>query len=107
MIRLYGFVDGSLRALHLPTLGEANGSEWDAVAWIDLLDPEPEEKAWVESTWGIEVPSRSEMRELEASSRCYQEAESLHLLTAFIASEPGPAHTIDVWFNLHRGRLLE
>jgi len=106
VIRLYGFVDGTLRALHLAPLGEASGPEWDAVAWVDLLDPEPEEKAWVEQVWGIEVPSRSEMKELEASSRCYQEADSLHLLTAFIASEPGPAHTIDVWFNLHRGRLF-
>src|SRR5512147_1741927 len=99
MIRLYGFVDGGLRALHLETLGEASGPEWDAVSWVDLLDPEPEEKAWVERIWGIEVPSRSEMRELEASSRFSYEADSLHLLTSFIVSEPGPAHTIDVWFN--------
>ena len=73
MIRLYGFVEGGLRALHLEPGGEATGPEWDAVGWVDLLDPEPEEKAWVERVWGIEVPSRSEMRELEASSRCYQE----------------------------------
>jgi magnesium transporter len=106
LIRLYGFIDGGLKALHLETGGDAAGPEWDGVAWVDLLEPDPEEKAWVERVWGIEVPSRSEMRELEASSRCYQEADSLHLLTAFIVSEPGPARTVDVWFNLHRGRLF-
>ena len=106
MIRLYGFVEGSLRALHLEPLAEATGPGWDAVAWVDLLEPDAEEKAWVERTWGIEVPSRSEMRELEASSRCYQEADSLNLLTAFIVSEPGAPHTTDVWFHLHKGRLF-
>ena len=106
MIRLYGFVDGVLRAFHLEPGGEAVGPEWEAVAWVDLLDPEPEEKAWVERVWGIDVPSRSEMRELEASSRCYQEQDSLHLLTSFIVNDPGPARTVDVWFNLHRGRLF-
>ena len=56
MIRLYGFVDGGLKALHLAPLGEAGGPAWDTVAWVDLLEPDPEEKAWVEKTWGIEVP---------------------------------------------------
>lgn len=106
MIRLYGFIEGGLRALHLEPGGEATGSEWEAVSWIDLLDPEPDEKAWVERVWGIDIPSRSEMRELEASSRCHQEAESLHLLTAFVVTDPGPARTVDVWFNLHKGRLF-
>ena len=106
MIRLYGLGEGGLKALPLDPGGEAEGPGWDDVAWVDLLDPPPEEKAWVERTWGIEVPSRSEMRELEASSRCHQEAESLHLLTAFIVSEPGSVHTTDVWFHLNRGRLF-
>lgn len=106
MIRLYGFVDGGLRALHLEPGGDASGPGWDSVAWVDLLDPEPEEKAWVERVWGIDVPSRSEMRELEASSRCYQEQESLHLLISFIVNDPAPARTVDVWFNLDRGRLF-
>ena len=106
MIRLYGFVDGGLKPLHLEAGGEAAGPEWDAVAWVDLLEPEPEEKEWVERAWGVEVPSRSEMRELEASSRCYQEADGLHLLTAFIVAEPGAVHTTDVWFHLRRGRLF-
>mgnify|MGYP003588308055 CR=1 FL=1 len=106
MIRVYGFTDGTLKALPLPPPEEAAGPAWDGVAWVDLLDPEPEEKAWVERVFGIEVPSRSEMRELEASSRCHQETDSLHLLTAFITTEPAPARTIDVWFHLHHGRLF-
>ena len=106
MIRFYGLVDGGLRALHLEAGGDATGPGWDVVSWIDLVDPSPEEKAWVERAWGIDVPSRSEMRELEASSRCYQEADSLNLLTAFIVTEPGPARTVDVWFHLHGGRLF-
>lgn len=106
MIRLYGFVEGGLKTLHLETGGDATGPGWDAVAWVDLLDPGPEEKAWVERTWGVEIPSRSEMRELEASSRCSHEGDSINLLTAFVVSEPGPARTVDVWFHLHGGKLF-
>ena len=48
----------------------------DAV-WIDLRDPTPTEIASVERALGIEIPTREEMREIEASSRLYTEASYL------------------------------
>ena len=55
----------------------------DATVWIDLLNPTAEEDAFVENALGISVPTRAEMREIEASNRLYQE-NGAYFLTAFI-----------------------
>lgn len=55
----------------------------DATVWIDLLNPTAEEDAFVENALAISVPTRAEMREIEASNRLYQE-NGAHFLTAFI-----------------------
>ena len=59
-----------------------------ATVWIDMLDPSPEEDAFVEQALGLEVPTRDEMREIEVSSRLYQE-NGAHYMTAYIV------HNID------------
>jgi magnesium transporter len=51
--------------------------------WYDLLDPTPEEDAFVEKCLDISVPTRAEMREIEASSRFYEEKGASYM-TAFI-----------------------
>src|SRR6185437_2016115 len=41
--------------------------------WIDLQNPAEDEDKTIEQALGIEVPTRSEMREIEASNRFYTE----------------------------------
>nr|WP_298683612.1 magnesium transporter CorA family protein [uncultured Dongia sp.] len=48
----------------------------DAI-WVDLLEPTPTEIHAVETAFAIEVPTREEMHEIEASSRLYSEDNSL------------------------------
>ncbi len=55
----------------------------DASVWIDLLNPTPEEDAAVERALGICVPTRAEMREIEASNRLYVEGGAYYM-TAYI-----------------------
>ncbi|HET6160828.1 MAG TPA: magnesium transporter CorA family protein [Dongiaceae bacterium] len=62
----------------------------DAV-WVDLSNPSPSEISSVERAFGMEVPTREEMGEIEASSRLYTEngalvmtAPILHRATAEI-----------------------
>jgi magnesium transporter len=54
-----------------------------ASVWIDLYEPTVDEEHHVEAALGIEVPTRAEMREIEASSRLYQE-NGAHYMTAFV-----------------------
>ncbi len=47
--------------------------------WLDLVNPTPAEEQAVERQLGVEVPTREEMREIEASSRLYEERGALYL----------------------------
>ena len=68
----------------LTAYGTANGclTEFDPAAapalppdsvWLDLVEPTAQEEASVEAALGIDIPTREELAEIEASSRLYQE----------------------------------
>jgi magnesium transporter len=52
--------------------------------WIDLREPTPEEEQFVESALGIDVPTREEMREIEASNRFYEENGALYMTATLV-----------------------
>ena len=41
--------------------------------WLDLVEPSADEEKSVEAALGIDIPTRGELEEIEASSRLYQE----------------------------------
>ncbi len=41
----------------------------EATVWIDLIAPTPEEDNHIEQALGVEIPTRAEAREIEASNR--------------------------------------
>jgi magnesium transporter len=45
----------------------------DGTVWLDLVEPSAEEEKAVEAALGIDIPTREELAEIEASSRLYQE----------------------------------
>ena len=55
----------------------------DAV-WIDLREPTPEEEQFVETALAIDVPTREEMREIEASNRFYEENGGLYMTATLV-----------------------
>jgi magnesium transporter len=61
------------QALHMlntyPILAENSQSLKAETFWIDLLNPTPEETERVATAYGIQVPSRESLKEIEASSR--------------------------------------
>ena len=44
-----------------------------AAVWLDLVDPSADEEKAVETALGIDIPTRGELEEIEASSRLYLE----------------------------------
>jgi magnesium transporter len=78
-----------------------------APAWIDLLNPTPEEEKKVERLLGIDVPTREEMAEIEISSRLYRENDALYMTASLIVGGDGPdPQTCPVTFILAAGRLV-
>lgn len=51
--------------------------------WLDLLNPVPEEEKTVERALKLDVPTREEQQEIEASSRLYQE-DGAYFMTATV-----------------------
>jgi magnesium transporter len=49
------------------------------VSWLDLLDPAQDERSIVESDYGLKLPSRDDLSEVESSSRIVEENGVLFL----------------------------
>jgi magnesium transporter len=75
--------------------------------WLDLLEPTATEERAVEQLLGIEVPTREEMREIEASSRLYQENGAVYLtLTVVARADTARPETSAITFILAGERLV-
>lgn len=75
--------------------------------WVDLLEPTLEEEKAVEQFLAIDVPTREEMKEIEASSRLYEEAGALYMTATVVAKvDTGRPITAAVTFILARNRLI-
>src|SRR5690242_13121238 len=77
------------------------------VVWIDLLNPEAGETAFVEKATGLAVPSLDELSEIESSSRLRARDGSLYLSAPLIfRPEPDQPLSTPVGFVLARDRLI-
>jgi magnesium transporter len=54
-------------------VSRAAGQTAPKVSWLDLLDPTPDERSIVEGDYGIRLPSREDLSEVESSSRIAEE----------------------------------
>ncbi len=87
---------------------EATGCEIPVQAvWIDATDITHPEEAQVEGLLDIDVPSRAEMQEIEASSRLYRDGEAAVMTaTLLVKTETQSPESTPVTFILTRERLL-
>jgi magnesium transporter len=56
-----------------PAFPHMAGHTQRKVSWLDLLDPTPDERSIVESDYGVSLPSREDLSEVESSSRTSEE----------------------------------
>jgi magnesium transporter len=102
MLRAYGpNCDGSV-------IDPATGQRIpDDATWIDLEEPTREEDKLVEQCVGVQVPTREDMREIEPSSRLYEENGALYMtLTALFGVEDDNPQSDPIGFVLTRDRLV-
>ncbi|BAI73330.1 metal ion transporter [Azospirillum sp. B510] len=58
--------------------------------WIDLLRPTEAERAHVGALTGCDLPTREEMKEIEASSQLYVEGEGIYMTSSIISRATSP-----------------
>ncbi|QAU33539.1 magnesium/cobalt transporter CorA [Janthinobacterium sp. 17J80-10] len=105
MINVFILQNGRLNQVNIDSRSDL---EKLAPVWVDLTDPNDEERSWVKSIYGVTLPGEDEVKDIEASAR-YYEAENgdLHLRTDFLLDEDeGPARVITVAFILARNVLF-
>jgi magnesium transporter len=79
----------------------------DDAIWIDLLGPSREEEKLAERALAIALPTREEMREIEISSRLYQENGALFMTATLMThADTQSPETEPVTFVLVGHRLL-
>jgi magnesium transporter len=82
MLHAYYLEEGQLKRADL------TGTEQELpqrTVWLDLLQPSAEEESAIERALGVEVPTREEMKEIEASSRLYRENGALFMTATVVA----------------------
>src|SRR5262245_16618715 len=79
----------------------------DEFLWADLFDPTTEEEKAVEALLTVDVPTRDEMKEIEKSSRLYDEAGAIYM-TATVGSQLDTAkpQSSAITFILANGRMI-
>ena len=72
MINVFVLQNGRLSQVNIDSRTDL---EQAAPVWVDLTEPNDEERAWVKSIYGVTLPDEDEFSDIEASAR-YFEAEN-------------------------------
>ena len=105
MINVFVLQNGRLSQVNIDSRTDL---EQAAPVWVDLTEPNDEERAWVKSIYGVTLPDEDEFSDIEASAR-YFEAENgdLHLRTDFLfEGDDDSSSTMTVGFILARNILF-
>lgn len=79
----------------------------DSVVWIDMLQPTPDEVAFIEETTGLVLPTFADLTEIESSSRLYTDKGALFMSTPLIfKSDTSFPEVTPVGFVLTRKQLI-
>jgi magnesium transporter len=105
MINVFVLQNGRLNQVNIDSRADLENI---VPVWVDLTEPNDDERDWVKSIYGVTLPDEDEVKDIEASAR-YYEAENgdLHLRTDFLLGEDnGPSRVITVAFILARSILF-
>jgi magnesium transporter len=79
----------------------------DTATWIDLEEPTKEEEALVERCIHLNVPTQSELAEIEPSSRLYERNGALYMTVSVLSGvQDGLPSTTPIAFVLSQDRLV-
>jgi magnesium transporter len=105
MINVFALHNGRLSQIHIECREDLVNT---TPIWVDLTDPNEEEREWVKGIYGVTLPGEDEVKDIESSAR-YYEADNgdLHIRTDFLIDDDDePAVTVTVAFILARDILF-
>jgi magnesium transporter len=103
MLTVYCLAPAGLK----PIERDASAPLPEEAIWLDLLEPSVEEERLVEQRLGLDIPTREEMREIESSSRLYEDAGALYLTATVVTKlESDLPENAQITFILGGSRLV-
>jgi magnesium transporter len=77
-----------------------------AARWVDVQSPDEQELALVQQLLQTKLPGSGDIAEIEPSSRCYTDADGIHLHSLFLGAESPRRATSSVVCILQAARLI-
>ncbi|MFA7116419.1 MAG: CorA family divalent cation transporter [Bacteroidales bacterium] len=105
MIKIF-YKDEANRITYTEEIQKLNDFGFDDVVWIDLCDPEGDEKRIVEEFLGTKLQSKAQAEEIESSSRYSESETSIFINTDFLIPGPEEYQMESVSFILCEGILV-
>ncbi|GLP94722.1 magnesium/cobalt transporter CorA [Paraferrimonas sedimenticola] len=102
MITAYLYQNQSLQSIEL-TVSDAIP---DGTLWLDVYQPEEDERQWLSSYFVEEVPEEDDFNEIEASARFYTDKDGLHINSLFPQRLGTDLKAVNVSFNLRPNLLI-
>ena len=102
MLNVYSLGAAGLKAIELPSAARRR----DQSIWVDLVDPEDDERAEVEALYRQQLPETEDVEEIEASARCYEDETGLHINSLFLHESEGRYRNLSIGFTMSGARLF-
>lgn len=103
MLHAFTLKNGCLCRLHVEA---AEGLRKEAMIWLDLVDPTPEEVGWVKEVFHLNLSLPEHLRDIEASARFFEHENRLHLRSDFLSGTESHSRSIAVAFVLSGDTLI-
>lgn len=88
------------------TQGEITREALASAMWLDLLNPDEDERQLVESLHSLPLPDTEDVEEIEASARSYQDEAGLHVHSLFLHKVDERHRNTSVAFTLTDTQLI-
>ncbi|GLS84334.1 magnesium/cobalt transporter CorA [Paraferrimonas haliotis] len=102
MITAYQYQDNILHTTQLT----CSDTIPEGTLWLDVFQPEDDERQWLATYFVEEVPEEDDFNEIEASARFYLDKDGLHINSLFPQRVGQDLRTVNVSFNLRKDFLL-
>ena len=74
--------------------------------WIDIKNPNDEEREWMQHLFKEEVPEEDDIDEIESSSRFYIDTDGVHITSLFPQRKGRETESANVLFTIHGSMLI-
>lgn len=85
---------------------QVNQELTEDVVWVDIVEPTDEEQNWIKRVYNQELPTESEIEEIESSSRFYLEGDKVYINSYFLDDFRDTPQNITVAFILTADQLF-